>query len=153
MCSGPNHAATCSGSVHASNTRSRGASKTRVTRTCSSVGTCVGSFTLALLSAQMCVQAIHPALPGLLSRLNPREGLVQRLGLHTARAPLRVSAAHDQTCGFEHLQVVRDRGLAHREGLCQLVHGCLAFGQTAEHRTAGRIRECSECETELVGWH
>src|SRR5215208_8307766 len=153
-CAGPNQAATSSGSVQALNTCSRGASKMRVIRiSVPSAATRVGSFIAAFLPVEVRLEAVHPALPSALARLHPLHGLVERLGLHPARAPLRLAAADDQPCPLEHLQVARDRRQAHRERLRQLVHGRLALGETRQDRAACRIGESGEGEAELVGWH
>src|SRR3954452_19413518 len=114
-CPGPNHAATSSGSVHALNTCSRGASKIRVIRTVSSVATGVASLTGLSLPVQVRVEPIHPRLPGPLTGLHPLDRVVERLGLHPARPPLGLAAADDEPGALEHLQVSRDPGEAQRE--------------------------------------
>src|SRR5439155_673356 len=84
---GPNHLATWSGSVHALNTSSRGASKTRVIVIwCSAVGAGVESLIapsfLDLL--QVRIEPVHAALPHLSVGLHPRGGLQQRLAAQAA---------------------------------------------------------------------
>src|SRR4051812_22930754 len=153
-CSGPNHAATSSGSVQALNTRSRGASKMRVIRTSwSAAPTGVESLILLSFPAQVRVESVHPGLPRPLARLHPLHCLVERLCLQPARSPLSVPAADDQSGALEHLEVARDRRQAHREGLRQLVHGRLALGETGDDRAARRIGQSGEGEAELVGRH
>src|SRR5919106_3464166 len=166
-CSGPYHAVTSSGSVQALNTRSRGASKTRVIRTSWSAAA-AGVESVILLSfppqrklglrcgvfpAQVRFESVHSGLPRLLARPHPLHCLVERLGLHPARPPLGLPAADDQPRALEHLQVARNRRQAHGEGLRQLVHGRLAFGEPGEDRPSCRIGESGEGEVELVGWH
>src|SRR5687768_14830448 len=138
--SGPYHAVTSSGSVHALNTRSRGASKTRVIRTSWSAGAAgVESFILLSFQRAGALESVHPGLPRLLARPHPLHRLVERLGLHPARPPLGLPAADDQPRSLEHLEVARDRRQAHRERLRQLAHVRLALGQTRQDRAARRI--------------
>src|SRR3954470_4890208 len=137
MWAGPNHAATSSDSIHARKTRSRGASKMRVISTsCMAEAPAVGSLILISFRAQVRFESVHPGLPRLLARLHPIHGFVERLGLQPARGPLRLATADDQACALEHLEVARDRGLAHRERLGELVHGRLALGQARQDRAA-----------------
>src|SRR3954469_3151765 len=149
-CSGPNHAATASGSVHAANTASRGASKIRVIRTSRSA---VASGIVLSLSSQVRVEPVHPVLPGSLARLHPRHRLVERLGLHPARAPLRLTAADDEPGALEDLEMARDRREAHREGRRDLVDRRLALGKAGEDRATGGVRQSGEGAGELVGRH
>ena len=60
----------------------------------------------------MCVESVDPGLPRALARLHPLDRVIQWLGLHPARTPLRLPAANDQPGALEHLKVTRDRGLA-----------------------------------------
>src|SRR4051812_96172 len=137
--SGPYHAATSSGSVQALNTRSRGASKMRVIRTCCSAAASVESFILFSFPAQVRVESVHPCLPRPLARLHPLHGLVEWVGLHPARPPLRLAAADDQPRALQYLQVARDCRQAHRERLRQLVHARLALGEAGQDRTSRRV--------------
>src|SRR5215211_8744907 len=98
MCSGPYHSATSSGSVHALKTRSRGASKTCVIRTCCSV------IRLSLL-AQMRVESFHPGGPRPLACFDPFGRVVERVGLQPARPPLGVPSPDDQSGVLEHPEV------------------------------------------------
>ena len=93
--------------------------------------------------AQVGVESVHPALPCPLARLHPVHCLVERVGLHPARSPLGLAAADDQAGSFEHLQVARDRGQAHREGLGELVDGGLALGEAGEEVLITRVFEAS----------
>src|SRR5262245_53560440 len=84
---GPNHLATWSGSVHALNTSSRGASKRRVIVICCSAA-CAGAASLIALSfldfPQVLAEPVHAALPHLCVRLHPRGCLLERLGAEAA---------------------------------------------------------------------
>src|SRR5687768_6261303 len=152
--SGPYHAVTSSGSVQALNTRSRGASNTRVIRTSwSAAAWGVELFILFSFRAQVRFESVHSGLPRLLARPHPLHRLVERLGLHPARPPLGLPAADDQPRSLEHLEVARDRRQGHWERLRQLAHGRLPLGQTGQDRAARRIGEGGEGEAELVGWH
>src|SRR4051794_4430928 len=149
-CAGPNHAATASGSVHALNTASRGASKNRVMRTSRSAAT---SAIVLPLPAQVRVEPVHPRLPGPLARLHPCHRVVERLGLHPARPPLRLAAAGDQPGALEDLEVARDRRKAHVKRRGDLVDRRLALGQAGEDRPARGVGEGGERLAELVGRH
>src|SRR5256885_13755843 len=104
-------------------------------------------------SARGRFESVHPGLPRLLARLHPLDRLVERVGLHPARPPLRLPAADDQSRALEHLEVARDRGQAHRERLRELVHGRLALRETGQDRAARRVGESRVGEAELVAWH
>src|SRR3954447_5564299 len=149
-CAGPNHAATASGSVHALNTSSRGASKTRVIMTSRLAAT---SAIVLSLSAQVRVEPVHARLPGPLARLHPRDRVVERLGLHPARPPLRLTAAGDEPGALEDLEVARDRRKAHVKRRGDLVDRRLALGQAGEDRPASGVGEGGERLAELVGRH
>src|SRR3954471_15251834 len=151
ICAGPNHAATPAGSVHAAKTCSRGAAKTRVIRTCWAAA--VDSLISLSLSPQMLVEPVHPRLPRPGAGLHPRDGVVERVGLHPARPPLRGAAAHDEPRPLEHLQVPRDGREAHRQRLGELADRRLALGEAGQDRAARRIGERGEREAELVGRH
>src|SRR5215203_451448 len=99
---GPYHRATSSGSVQARHTRSRGASNTRVIRT--SRLPAVTSLIAISFLAQMRIEPVHPSLPGLLAGLHPLDRVVERVGLHPARPPLRFPAAVDQARLLQNLQ-------------------------------------------------
>src|ERR671919_954166 len=88
--SGPNHFATWSGSVHALNTSSRGASRTRsIVISCSAVCAGVESFIcwsfLYLHLFEVLLEPVHAALPHLPVRLDPRGGLSEGLATEPAR--------------------------------------------------------------------
>src|SRR3954469_20718296 len=103
ICAGPNHADTWSGSVHARNTRSRGASNTCVIRTSRSPAT--ASLISFSLRAQVRVESVQACFPRLLPRPHPLDRVVERIGLQPARAPLRLLAADDQARALEHLEM------------------------------------------------
>src|SRR3954447_20376100 len=151
ICAGPNHADTWSGSVHARNTRSRGASKTCVIRTSRSPAT--ASLISFSLRAQVRVESVHACFPRLLPRLHPLDGLVERVGLQAARAPLGLLAANDQARALEHLEMPRYRGQAHLERLRQLADRRLALGQAREDGATRGIGEGGEGSAEVVGGH
>src|SRR5258705_5877106 len=104
---GPNHFATWSGSVHARKTRSRDASKTRVTTTCWSA-VCTGGesgiFGSFLDFLQVCVEAVNARLPGLATGLHPVRGLRERLRPEAARPELRRAIACDEPGTLQDLQ-------------------------------------------------
>src|SRR4051794_18429955 len=110
--SGPHHSATCSGSVHACHTCSRGASKVRTIETwwC---WDCVAESGIALSSLEVVEvrsEPVHPALPQRAIRRHPLRCLLERLDPQRARPVLRRAVAGDQAGALEHLQVPGDRG-------------------------------------------
>ena len=54
-------------------------------------------------------EPVHSFLPGSLAREHPVDGLVERLRIESAAAPLRVPAANDQSGVLKHLEMPRDR--------------------------------------------
>src|SRR5213592_1566671 len=133
----------CSHDVWASNTRSRGASKTRVMTISRSVGVVTVSWLLPLapiallLSSslellQVLVQPVVALLPEAAVPLGPLGDLLQRSCLEPGGPPLPLPASRDQPRALQHLQVLRDRREAHLEGLGQLGDGSLPRRQPRE---------------------
>ena len=108
---------------------------------------------LSLHLVEQGVQALEVALPELAVALQPFGGFRERLGLEPARPSLRVAAARDQAGALQHLEVLGDRGLAHRERLGQLRHGRLTRREPGEDRPPGRIRERRERRVETIVHH
>src|SRR5262245_2053819 len=134
---GPHQRIKCSGSVHAFQTNSRGASKTRVRTSSRSVDFVEGSFFLAamlfllgfqllvlrlafLQLAQVLVQTVEALLPVTAIAPHPVGDLLERPRRNPARPPLCVAPAFDQSRLLQHLEVLRDGGKTHLEWLCQL---------------------------------
>src|SRR4051812_25219324 len=119
---GPNHRANCTGSVQARKTTSRGASKTRVMVSRGSFFTALAfiRFLLVLQLAKVFVEPIEALFPELAIVADPVRHFLERAGVETAGAPLRVASAGDQPGALEHFQVLRDRRQAHVERLGQL---------------------------------
>src|SRR6266542_3270541 len=124
----------CSHEVCASNTRSRGASKTRVMTISRSEGVVTVSLLLPLppiallLSSrlelvQVLVQPIVTLLPEATVPLGPLGNLLERLRPQPGGTPLPLPAPRDEPGALQHLQVLRDRRQAHLERLRQLGDG------------------------------
>src|SRR5215213_1835132 len=117
MCPGPNDAGTSSESVHALNTRSRGALKLRVIRTSWPVDA-VRLRSLILLSfpgevrVETVQRASHVRLRDCIHSTPRRAGRPQ-----PARPPLSLPAADDRSGDLAQLQVAGDRRQAHGERL------------------------------------
>src|SRR5690606_10358674 len=98
---GLHHCWTCFGSVHASNTRSRGASNSRVmTTSCcvESVVRLLGAVMVALLGLQVTkvvVQSIEAVFPEAAILLKPVGRFFQLLYLQADLPPLRLAVAYD----------------------------------------------------------
>jgi len=105
------------------------------------------------LIVEKTVDAVEPCLPQLAILLEPGVGVAQRRRHEPARPALRVAPARDQPGALEHLEVLRDRGLAHRERFRELHHRRLAPGEPREDRAARRIGERGEGGVESSGLH
>src|SRR6266513_556126 len=121
---GPHHCATCSRSVQALNTSSRGASNTRVsTNSCSLFAMMFPVailFPLFLNISQIVIQpfkALRPEPPVLRS---PVGNVLERTCLEPAGPPLRFVSPRDQSRALQHLKVLGDGRHAHLEWLGQL---------------------------------
>src|SRR6516225_9932530 len=116
---GPHHRARCSGSVHASNTSRRGASKMR--RMTSSAGTVTVSAAilrvLGLQLAQIFVKPSKAFFPEAAVMLEPIRSVLERCRIELARPPLRPAATRNQARPLQHLEVLGDGGEAHVKGL------------------------------------
>src|SRR5437762_8956331 len=126
---------------------------------CSSFGRppfCASGLRLRVLSLQLLEQKVEPAevaLPDLAIVIEPAACVGERLWLEAARPALRIAAARDETGVLEYLEVLGDRGLAHREGLGQLHDACLARREPGENRAPRRVREGGKGGIETVGGH
>src|SRR5579864_2280976 len=96
---GPHHCARCFGSVHACQTRSRGASSTRVPVI--AIGSARSMLFLALTRAllglqdlEIIIEAIEPLLPEPAIFRQPVVNRLERGRLDSTRPPLRLAAAH-----------------------------------------------------------
>src|SRR6478609_3046022 len=117
---GPQKWVRCSGSVMQRNTSSRGASKTRRTRSTWSV---IGvSCRRGLEGAEMGIEFVEALGPRAPARFHPVDRGVERLALEVAGPELGLPAAGDQPRPLEHLQVLGDPGERQGEGCRQLVH-------------------------------
>src|SRR5262245_27736152 len=99
------------------------------------------------------VQASEVAFPILAIALEPRARFREGAGLESARAPLSVASARDEPGPLEHLEMFRDRRLAHFEGGGELHDRSIAARQTSEDGASGRIRERRERGVEGMGLH
>src|ERR1700761_5516253 len=83
-------------------------------------------FLLSLHLLQHTVEAREAFVPEAAEAAEPLIDLFQRHRRNVARTPLRLAGARDQAGMLQHLQMLRDRGKAHVEGLRQLQHRGLA---------------------------
>jgi hypothetical protein len=96
------------------------------------------------------IQAVESALPCGSGVVGPGGDLDQRLRPQLAWPPLSISAATDQACLLEDLEMTGDGREADREGLGQLEHGCLTVGQPTHYRTARGVRQGGEDDVEPI---
>src|SRR6266508_1747901 len=162
---GPHQFDMCSHEVCASNTRSRGASKTRVMTISLSDGVVTVSLLplppIALLLSsslellQVLVQPVVALLPEAAVPLGPLCDFLERPRLEPGRPPLPFSAPGDQPGPLQHLQVLRDRRQAHLERLRQLGDGGFPGDEPCEDRPPRGIREGGERAVQPIGhrWH
>src|SRR5438128_3403304 len=145
--SGPHQPAACSASVHALNTRRRGASKIRVMTSsrCADATSALALAVIVLLArlqlAEIIVQAIEALLPEVAVVLQPVGGVLERPRLEPAGPPLGLAAARDQAGSLQHLEMLGHGRKAHLEGLGQLRDRSLARGEAGEDRAPCGIRE------------
>jgi hypothetical protein len=77
-------------------------------------------FSLPLKVVQIVVQAIDAVLPKTAVLLHPIGNAPQRLRFEPAGSPLCFAAALEQPRAFEHLEVLRNGGKTHVEGVGKL---------------------------------
>src|SRR6266513_1468589 len=126
---GPHHCATRFGSVHAANTRVRGALNVRVSTSSRSVLPGSGcpaaslagmSLLLSLYLAQIVVQTVEGRCPEPPVLPHPIGDVLERARLEPAGPPLRPPPARNQPGALQHLEMLGNPGEAHLEGLRQL---------------------------------
>ena len=100
--------------------------------------------------AEVVVQAIEALVPKLPIMLQPIGGILERTRGEPARSPLRLAAALDQTGALQHLEVLGDRGKAHRERLGELSDGNLARNETRQDSTPRGVGEGREGDAEAI---
>src|SRR5438445_2464520 len=154
----------CSHELCASNTRSRGASKTRVMTISRSDGVVTVSWLLPLPPitfsfprpfelVQVLVQPVAALLPEPTVPLGPIRRLLERPGLEPSGPPLALPAPRDQPGALQDLEVLGDRGKSHREGLGQLGDRRVARGQPLQDRPASRVGERRKSAVQVLGCH
>src|SRR5688500_8453060 len=159
---GPHHCPAALGSANAFHTSSRGASNTRVITSSrlpapdalsTALSFAAMQFLLGLNLTEVLVQAIEAQLPHAAITLHPIGDVLEGRQGELTGTPLRLAPARDEARALEHLEVLRDSGQAHVEGLSQFRHGALARRQAGEDRAPSRVGERGECEAEMIGWH
>ena len=85
--------------------------------------------------------------------LQPISGVPEWTGFEPARTPLGVTAAGNQTCAFQDLEMLGDRRQAHPERLGQFGDGSLAGSEAGEDRAPGGVGESREGSAEMIGRH
>src|SRR6476646_10725460 len=83
-------------------------------------------------------------LPQRAESLDPLVGVLQSSCFEPAHAALGVPPAGDQSAALEHLEMFRDRGLAHREWPGELGDGRFTLCEARKDGPAGWIGECRE---------
>src|SRR5262245_1300441 len=159
----------CSHELWASNTSSRGASKTRV-MTIFRPGVSIVclylpfppialllsvawplAWSASLELVQVLVQSVVALVPEATVSVGPLGDLLERGGAEPRGPPLPLPPPRDEAGSLQHLEVLRDRGQAHLEGLRQLGHRGLALRQTREDGASGRIRQGPERAIQPIG--
>src|SRR6185312_10223444 len=152
------HRLRCSGSVHAWNTSSRGASKKRVM--CNSGPVVAGaprpvlsaladmSLPLLLDGLEVVIQRVEARVPEVAILLDPIRYFLERRRFDSRGAPLCVASARDQSGTLEHLEMPRDRRLADGERLRQLRDRRLSCGEARKNCAPGGVGEGRESGVE-----
>ena len=83
----------------------------------------------------------------------PVVDILEGLGSDPAGPPLRLAAARDEPGTLQHLQMLGDRGKAHRERLGQLRHRRLARGESGQDRPPRGIGQRRERRVQVVRRH
>lgn len=112
-------------------------------------------FVLFLLKFfQVVLEAVKALFPEDAVVFQPVHGLLHRLGLDAAGAPLGVASAADELGAFQHLQVLGDGGKAHAERGGQVVHRNLPLSSEArKDGPPGRIGQGGKRSGEVIGGH
>src|SRR5260370_27966453 len=122
----PHHTATHFGSVHALNTSSLGASKTRVSTRLSSFFVMMPPvamlFPRFLYVAQVVIQTVKALRPEALVVRYPIGDVLERRGGDPAGPPLRLTPARNQAGAFQHLEVPGNGGHVRRQRRRRLSH-------------------------------
>src|SRR6185437_387853 len=156
---------TSSGVVHALNTSSFGASNSRVTRICSSVGSVtvalrvtVISFVLLFEFFQHCIELLEALAPRALVVLHPVVDRPQRLAVQPVQ-PLPPRLPHlDGSDLPEHAEVLRHLRLGETQGEHEVVHGPLAACEDVEDLPPARLGDrvervggrCCPCHGRII---
>src|SRR6185312_6295413 len=108
-------------------------------------------FLLGLHLVKQGIQALEAALPKPAIVLQPSNGFGERLCLEPPRPPLRIAAPRNQACPFQHLQMLRNRGLSHRERLGQLHNRRFPGRKERQDRPPRWVGKRGECCIEVAG--
>src|SRR6185437_6630722 len=108
-------------------------------------------FLLRLHLVKQGVQALEAALPELAVAFQPPASIGEWLCLQPPRPPLRVASPRNQACPFQHLEMLRNRGLGHREWFGQLHNRRFAGREARQDRPPRWVGERGECCIEVAG--
>ncbi len=111
------------------------------------------SLLLRLELFEEIVEAEKGLFPEFPIALEVLRGFGKRLGFEAARATLGACGVRNEAGALEHLEMLGDGGLAHREGLRELGDGCFAGGEASEDGAPRGIGEGGEGGVEPRGGH
>jgi hypothetical protein len=118
---------------------------------CSSLGPRTPSSPVNCLELfQDGIQRLKSSFPKLPISLEPSRGFRESLGLQSPRPALRIAATRDQPRALEHLEMLRDRRLAHRKRLRQLADRRLPRREPRQYRPPSRIGQRRERDVQTV---
>ena len=109
------------------------------------------TFEDAQRELEQIVETEEVALPELAITLEPRCRFGERLGFDATGTLLCARGVRDEPGALEHLEVLRDGGLAHRERLRELRHRCLTRREAREDGASRGIGEGGEHGVEARG--
>src|SRR6266536_5774098 len=142
---GPHHFENSAQSVHALQTSSLGALKTRVISSCLAelalFSAMLGLPLFGLDCAQVFVQPVEPLLPDHPIPLDPMRDFFEGLRLETAGAPLGLAALLYKAGACQHFYVSGYGGHAHAERLREVSDRGFAAREPGKYRPPRRIGE------------
>src|ERR1700688_916230 len=143
---GPQKCVKCSGSIRQVKTSSRGASKTRVNVSSSSLSfwslMCVSFLVqrrLLLNVSQVRVEFVESFRPDPSVLFDPSHRGVQCFSFEMTWPKLSTAGPCDESTAFEHFEVLGDTWKGHVERRRQVIHRGVTPCQTGHNRSAGRV--------------
>src|SRR5689334_9313673 len=143
-CGPPYQSAKRSGSVHSLQTRSRGASNTRLIRI-------PYSLAPSVIAAESLLESPEAGLPEALIGPEPVRCILHRGRAQLRGTQLRRPGARDQAGALENPEMLGHGLNANGQRLGEFAHGCVALAEPRENHPSSRVSEGREGKAEPVG--